>query len=579
MKRIKIFTTAALVASLSLTLTTSSCTEGFDEMNTNPKSLPTVNPEQLFYTAEIQYLTAAHCWNTIYAAKFRWMQYGANIWGYGSTGYSYFSNAIGSSIYNEYITMGSYVTSMEYEASLTADPDRYKILNTMARILLIAKGIQASDMYGSLAYSDAWKARNGQTDDASLKPAFDTQETLANTWDEQLKECINTLQTVGNGQVEVKGNDRAYNGDKAKWVKAANAIRLRLASRLLKIKPEAAKAIANEVLAPGNAANIFSSNDDSFILWFDKLYTNIHGGDWHSVRDMEIASYALMDYLNRNEDPRRRMYYVINNLTPENVAAFNADPDVIANPQIAIPDSYGRWVGSTIIYDKWNLVDNRSRFSYYLDTDKDGNGDVDMRPANTPQARLWKGNDNSGSGGNWAPVMTYPDFCFLAAEFVLKHGIGSNKTAQEWYETGVRASLDQWNAIGKFCDILNYEAMTEVEIANFLAKPDIKWSDNTDKALEQIYAQMYIEQFKNVDEAYAQWKRTGYPNTQSAIVTFEQPVIAGTPRIVPRRVKYSYPNDGVYNYDNLKARLDEMVKDPKFGEPDDEYGRVWWDAE
>ncbi|WP_165026639.1 SusD/RagB family nutrient-binding outer membrane lipoprotein [Dysgonomonas sp. ZJ279] len=569
MNKIKILIISLVISLCGIQLT--GCTDDFENLNTDPASLPTINPEEMLYTAEINMLTSGHCWNAIYASKYRWLQYGAGIWGYTQTQYDYFSTSIGNSIYGEYNDMGSYVTNIKYLSSLKDNASDYSNLNQVARILLIAKGIQTSDMFGSLVYSQGWLAREGKVDDVSMTPEFETQEQLVAVWDNQLKECITNLQGAmgSSSQVSLKGQDRAYNGDTQKWIKAANAIRLRLASRILKREPAKAKTIATEVLASSNTANVFSSNDDSFILWFDNLYTNIHGGDWHSIKDMDIATYCMMDYLNRNEDPRRRMYFVINNLTPENVTAFNAQQ---TDPTKLIPDTYTRWEGSSASYDSWTK--DRRRLRYYLEQ---GTTQTDMRPANMPQVRLWKGNDTEGSGGNWAPVMTYADFCFLAAEFVLTENIPSAKTAQKWYEDGVRASLDQWNALGKFCDIANYEAMTEAEITNFLSKPDIKW--NAGKGLEQIYAQTYIEHFKNVDEAYAFWKRTNYPNRTSSIVKFEEPIILGVSRIVPRKVIFSYPNEGVHNYINLKKRLDDMKSNPEFGNIDDAYGRLWWDKE
>lgn len=558
-----------------LGITTISCTTDFEDLNTNPESLPEVAPQELLYTAETKMLTSGHCWNAIYASKYRWMQYGSGIWGYNLTNYTYFNNAIGNTIYDEYNDMGSYVTHIRYLCDQMANADDYSNLKQVARILLIAKGIQTSDLFGSLSYSQAWLAREGKVDDESMTPAFETQEELASVWNSQLKECVENLKAKQGSasQVSFKGQDRAYNGDTRKWIKAANALRLRLASRLWKRTPDVAKAIAAEVLASSNAEYVFNSNDDSFILWFDNLYTNIHGGDWHSVKDMEIATYALMDYLKRNEDPRKRMYFVINNLTPENIKEFNAQQ---TDPNALIPEDYTRWEGATVSYDKRaNGAIDRPYNRFYLTR---GTERIDMRPANMPQVRLWKGNDTEGSGGNWAPVMTYPDFCFLAAEFVLRENISSAKSAKEWYESGVRASLDQWNTIGKFCDIANYEAMTEEEIATFLAKPDIKWDDK--KALEQIYAQTYIEHYKNVDEMYAFWKRTNYPNWEnSAIIQFERPVIDKVPQEIPRKVKFVYPNDGVHNYENLKKRLDVMQQDPQFIDIQNEFGRLWWDAE
>jgi hypothetical protein len=471
--------------------------------------------------------------------------------------------------------MGSYVTHIRHLCDNMDSAENYSDLKQVSRILLIAKGIQTSDLFGSLAYSQAWLAQENKVDDESMTPEFQTQEELSDVWNTELKECIENLKAKQNSstQASLKGQDRAYNGNTKKWIKAANGLRLRLASRLWKRKPDMALTIAREVLDPGNADNVFNGNDDSFILWFDNLYTNIHPGDWHSVKDMEIATYALMNYLKENEDPRKRMYFVINNLSAENIKEFNAQQD---NPDNLIPENYTRWEGATCSYDKrTNGNIDRPYVRLYLTR---GTEQIDMRPANSPQVRLWKGNDTEGSGGNWAPVMTYPDFCFLAAEFVLRENIPSAKSAKEWYDTGVRASLDQWNKIGKYCDIANYEAMTEEEIATFLAKPDIKWNET--KALEQIYAQTYIEHYKNVDEMYAFWKRTNYPNWEgSRIIQFERPVIQKDDQEIPRRVKFTYPNDGVHNYENMKQRLDVMQQDPQFGDIQNEYGRLWWDIE
>lgn len=552
-----------------------SCTDGFENMNINPESLPKVDPEGLFYTAQVEVLTSGHCWNSIYASKFRWMQYGAGIWGYTTTQYDYFMKSIGNSIYSEYNNMGSYVTHMRYliENMPENEKDSYENLKNISRILLISKGIQASDMFGSLVYTEGWLAREGKVDDESMTPSFETQEELSTLWNDQLKECIAALKAIENSSslISLKGHDRAYNGDVTKWIKAANGLRLRLATRLWKRKPDMALTIAKEVLDPANANYIFNSNDDNFILWFDVLYTNIMGGDWHSIKDMDIATYAIMDYLNKTEDPRKRMYFVKNNLTPENIALFNSKQDDLDK---FIPEDFTHWEGSTASYDSFGTDKRRTNNSF-----TEGGKSTNMRAANLPQVRLWKGNDTEGNGGNWAPIMSFSDFCFLAAEFVLRENISSTRSAQEWYEVGVRSSLDHWNTVAKFCDVVDYDAMTETEISNFLNHPDIKWDPA--KALEQIYAQAYIDHFKNVDESYAQWRRTGYPNTStSTIIEFEVPYILGEARIVPRRVTFDYPAPGSHNYENQVKRIDVMLQDPQFGgDIQNEYGRLWWDAE
>lgn len=581
MKRIKYIGIVLLLMGVSLIF--SRCTSGFTDMNIDPRSEQAVTPERLFYTAQIQTLTSGHCWNGIWASKARWLQYGAGIWGYTNIQYTYFSGAIGNTIYNEYNEMGSYVTDLAYQASLLENKEQYAGLINASRILLIAKGIQTSDLFGSLAYSEAWKAREGKTDPADLMPRYETQEELVEIWDRDLKECIANLKAIdGTPQIALIGHDRAYNGDLKKWIKAANGIRLRIAGRIWNRTPDKALEIAKDVLKPENAADLFSGNDDSFILWFDRLYTNIHGSDWHSSRDMLIATKSMVNYALKNGDPRLRIFYAKNNLTPERVEIYNKSQDESVN-KIPVEWANQPFIGGTANRDDWTVEKDRARYS---ETFNFGTEKIDIMPGNRAQSRVWFGADrisignvdHAGSGGNWAPIMSYADFCFLAAEFALREreSVSSNKTAKEWYEAGVRASLDQWNFIGGYSQTLYYESFTPAEIDNFLNQPDVKWDES--KALEQIRAQWYVENYKNVDEAYAQWKRTNYPNINGTIITRERVFVGGVETVVPRKVIFTKASSAAHNSKNMNDRLDKMEEDPQFLGIDNEYGRLWWDS-
>ena len=98
----------------------------------------------------------------------------------------------------------------------------YSNLFDVAHVLLITKGIQTSDVYGSLVYSDGWGTRNGNVE--MLEPAFQTQEELFTLWNQELKELANNLATASN-QISFQNYDLAYSGDMNKWVKATNAVR------------------------------------------------------------------------------------------------------------------------------------------------------------------------------------------------------------------------------------------------------------------------------------------------------------------------------------------------------------------
>lgn len=546
------------------TLSFNSCSTDFEEINSNVATIYEVEPERFLY--DVQSSTRSSSWEwyyDYYVAQMRWMQYGARRIGNTNTTFQYTNNNIFAQRYsNCFLTTGSYMKHMEYNVNTTipeAERSQYSNVVEVARITLIYQGLFTSDTQGSLAYTQGWSLRSGGN---ITEPEFDTQEELYTIWDAELKGSINKLKTNTN-QKSFADYDMAFKGDVSKWIKAANAIRLRLALRYMKRDMAKAKAIATEVLSA--SAELPASTDDSFIFWMDGKYSD--NSDYQSVNDLIRASKGFMDYLNKYNDPRRRMFFRINNLTDENLAEWNA-----TNPDNQIPTSLGRWVGGTASFDL--LKDKTEMVKYAENTLDPENRALDMQPVNKPQTRIFSGFYDKGSGGTWFPNVTYADFCFMAAEFALE-GVTSNKTAEQWYTEGVRSSLQLWNKVGEFCKIHDYAAMTEEEMNTFMAQADIKW--NPTKGKEQIYTQTYVEDFKNSNESWALYKRTGFPNSTTSILTLEECKANGTVQTVPRRMRFSYPLEGTANYANEMKKLEEMAKDPNFGDMTNEYGRIWWD--
>lgn len=554
MKKIRYSILGLMVCTMTLFM---SCETDFEDINKSPATVYTVDPVTFLHNVQLQASTAGSTWMDSYATKLRWMQYCANIWGYSQTNFT--DIGIGASMYSEYNEMGSYATHIRYyiEQNIPDELESYSDLIDVSRIMLIYKGIQTSDTYGSLVYSEGWGTKNGNPD--MVTPTYQTQEELYTVWNTELKDIVNSLGS-STGQKSIANYDLAYAGDTGKWIKAANALRLRIALRLLKRAPETAKSIAAEVLGSGN---IFQNLDDSFILYFDNNWTT--KGDWHSVIDMDRAATPFMDYLTKYDDPRKRLFFQPNNLTPTNIAQYNNEQ---TDPANHIPLDMTQWEGGTVSFDE------RATDPGYLNrVMADG---TDMRAMNKPQTRLWKGAQDGGSGGGWAPLLTYADFCFMASEFVLE-GVNSAKSAQEWYEEGVRASLKQWSEVAQYCQINGYEAITDTEVDDFMAQADIAW--NPAIAREQIYSQSWVEHFKNNNESWALWKRTGYPNQTSTVVTFDPVMVLGQEQDVPRRKKFSHPAEGTANYQNIIQGLETMAADPEFGNLDNEFGRLWWDKQ
>ena len=534
-----------------------SCDQDFVDINKNPDSVYEVDPVSFLYKIEDQMYTAGEAWSDAYACRLIWMQYCTNHW-YRNTTFTDVAG-FGNNLYRAYNEVGKYTRHIPYyiKSYLPDDMESYSDLIEVSKVLLITKGIQATDTYGSLVYTEGWGARGENTD--MVEPKFETQEELFTLWNEELKNAAQKLSSSSN-QKSIAAYDVAYKGDVSKWVKATNAVRLRLALRLWKRNPELAKSIAKEVL---NSGQIFEGTADGLVFYFDNFW--VTRGDWQSVKALDRASHAFMGYLKKYNDPRKRLYFYKNNLTPETIAEYNANP---ANKTRQIPTDLTEWEGATVNADEQN-DDPR-----YI---KRSMGSTDMQVANKLQVRMFKASENQGNGGGWIPILTYADFCFMAAEFTLE-GVENTKSAQQWYEEGVKSSLKHWSAMGDYCKIFDYQAVTDAEIDAFMAQEGIAWADDVETQKQQIYCQTFVDDFKNTNECWAMYRRTNYPNTESKFITWEEVKVNGELQRVPRRNKFSAPAAGIPNYENEVKRFEEMSKDPDFGRLDDEYGRVWWDV-
>ncbi len=143
-------------------------------------------------------------------------------------------------------------------------------------------------------------------------------------------------------------------------------------------------------------------------------------------------------------------------------------------------------------------------------------------------------------------LFTSAETYFLKAEAAQRGFISGN--AQEYYEEGIRASMHQFG-------------LSEQQVSEYLQGPAAFDEAN---ALEQIYTQKWIALYPNGAEAWAEVRRTGYPEMQP--LAYYWP---GNEEI-PRRKPYPI-NERRYNSENYQQAVDRMGGD-------DQYTRVWWDG-
>ena len=148
-----------------------------------------------------------------------------------------------------------------------------------------------------------------------------------------------------------------------------------------------------------------------------------------------------------------------------------------------------------------------------------------------------------------APVylVTYAQVLFAKAEAAKRGWIpGGDVTAKTNYDLAIEQSFRQWTG-------------GVTGLTAFMATPGITYDPVN--ALKQIAMQRYVHLFMHGFEAWAEWRRTGYPDN----------LVKPGGREIPLR--HSYPPNEVFN----NATNYEEAVDRQFGGVDGLYGKVWWD--
>lgn len=148
-----------------------------------------------------------------------------------------------------------------------------------------------------------------------------------------------------------------------------------------------------------------------------------------------------------------------------------------------------------------------------------------------------------------APVylVTYAQALFALAEAAKRGWIpGGDVAAKASYDLAIEQSVRQWTG-------------GTTGLTTLMASTDVAY--NPARALEQIAVQRYVHLFMHGYEAWAEWRRTGYPNN----------LVAPGGKAVPTR--HSYPPNEKFNN---TEHVDEAVQ-RQFSGQDNLYGKVWWD--
>lgn len=529
------YISAAFLGSLMLMV---SCTDNFDEINTNKHTVPEneINATTLpFLFTKAQsaatinqasYQTAQNLFSDQYAQYFA-----CTATSFGSDRLVINQNWVG----NAFNPMYNGVAPQLKKIFELTDPGSAEY--ALANIMWVYAFHKVTDYWGPIPYFKAGEP-------AESVP-YDPQDQIYYDFFERLENAV----TVLSGKTSEKpfGTfDIIYGGDVNKWIKFANTLRLRLAMRISKVEPDRAKTEAEAAVAGGVFTE--SPGDDALVKRSES------GSDGNGLSIMQWNEFrmsaSMESVLKGYEDPRMTEYYAPTKASSD---ANKKDPGV--------PLEYhgirnGLTSGQLTDVSEKNLPVNNSQQGPRW-TPLTANLVVGVAaPLATPQN-----------------VMCTAEAYFLRAEGALYGWDMGGGTAQTYYELGIRNSFLQW---GITEDPTAYIESEKVPIApgDFLNSPPmtdipVKFGATLEVQEEQIATQKWIALFPDGMEGWADYRRSRkvklYPVANS-----DNPLITNTTTQWLRRIPFLLSET-----QTNKAAVD-AAKNLLSG-PDDTQTPLWWD--
>jgi len=488
----------------------------------------------------------------------------------------------------------------------------YANIYAICQVLDTYEAWRVLDIYGAMPYSQAFQASKYEY------PVYDYEQTLYKTFDSTLKVAATVLQANGNksGQVNLGVEDFFYGGDVPSWEAFANTLRIKIAQRYEKRDAANLAAVVSDI-STNFSNSVISSNAQSFGVNNTQNYQNNEGGTSYII-DYDV-SYAFAQFLKSTNDPRLPLLVRQNDLG-------NNDPDYTLIQQNGTPaalktlDSL-KAIDSSRYMGKHASPVSANNTAYGLTggtmflslpiTEQPGSDALEylsniqtrlfiknggfINASYDPKTFLTRLHSDENVVSSTTIQMrtlflTYGETCFMMAEIAQKNGgTALGQSAASWYNAGVTASVQQYQAAGVAAGVPGADTVT---VGNYLTRYPY---NNT---LQQIYSQEWVHLMVQPQEAWAMWKRTGYP--QSVNFTPGQPVTAGSIGdgsgtaylenlsdgtqnwILSRRSSFNISDAGSnLNINNFNAALAEMLKiNPAYGVNGlDTRGRTWWDAQ
>lgn len=519
------------------------CTDNFGELNTNKYE---VDPDNLPFESQfVEPITY------VYAPQQNMFQFWTNLSTDLFSGYFMTPHNFGGNGNVDYKLNRGFCGGMYENFNLHIFNNTRRLIRTcdekglvdyaaIMRVVQVYALSTMTDTYGPVAYQSV-------LDGNDVSFYYDSQESIYNAMFALLDEAITGFKNGTSDVANMQQFDYWCQGNRELWVKVANQFKLRLAMRIVKANPGLAKQKAEEAVSGG----VLTSADKDILIdqgLSNELTRMFEWGDCG-------VNANLVTILEGYNDPRIALYITKN----------TNDVKVGDNVVVAKDSKYLGIRGGCNLPNKPNQWGN---FSNIVCT------------YSTPM-----------------PVMKAAESYFLRAEGALR-GWNMGGSAKDLYEEGIRLSIkNELKYKGVYAGVTS---ISDEEIdayingttlpADFVDPVDaqnsikamntvpVKWDEgaSNEQKLQRIITQKWIANFPLSTEAWAEYRRTGYPKLFPNRVNSSDGTIDTDEQI--RRLIYSEVEINTNN-DELQKGIQVLNQENSSSKFTGDIGgtRVWWD--
>lgn len=534
-------------------LSVTSCTKDWLDVNDNPNS-PTVPDPAILLSGGERYMAYAlgqgnFLGNHLSSYTHHLVSREVQNYGMGTTA---------NNILNSWNYFYTYTVTDFDEIIALSEPEGNLLYAGIAKTLKAYSFSMMVDLWGELPYTEF----NNGIDIPYPKP--DKGDFIYNSAIAMLEDGLENLgNTTAANTLKPGTADFFYSGDKDKWIRLNNTIKLKLLLQSRKAKAEITD--WQKKLSDLITANNFIKTGEDFQFWYtDKISPD----ERHPAFVSEYANGSTTYYISPY------FYETMKGLTYNNTK----------NPFAGIEDPrvpyyfYNQLRSGQAAQNNHSYKEGSFVSIFFADNGSNNSGDqsssmtkIGLYPCGGKYDDGNGGAVSSTTGNGRAPLklMTFHSLKFMLAELALMGETSGD--AKTLLKEGMDAAIAHVNSVATIHNAtLIANADRDAYTTAVLAKYD---AASTDGKLEIIMTQKWIGNFFSPEDAYTDYRRTGYPllfdpaNTEDPGSGVNPTVTANSPARVPIMQIASFPRSLYYPTTtevdlnpNMKQKTDVSVK-------------------